>query len=148
NLVRTARALVAVTIAILSQFAQNHVCRAALLNVYGGPTYSSVTGGYQATSSGIGSRMPSISIPSGLFLGVSDPNTYGAVNNAGVAVGNVVRFDAPLSSTPQNVYESVATWSASSSPVILSSGNSTTMGWADAINDSGIAGGIASAGEK
>lgn len=134
-LVRTARALV--TVAILSPFAQNHVCRAAFLNVYGGPTYSTSTGGYLPTVVNSSQNESAFSSKGkSLFF------FYGAVNNAGVAVGNVDTIPAQLGNGQTNVHPSVATWSAISSPVILDSTSSTSLSQAQAINDTGTAVGL------
>src|SRR4051812_26110067 len=75
----------------------NTVAHAAPIPIYGGPTYSETTGGYLVTGASIGA----FSLP-GAFQLVRLSDSFGAVNNAGVAVGNFDRLATPLTSTPQN----------------------------------------------
>jgi probable HAF family extracellular repeat protein len=102
--------------------------------VYGGPTYSQSTGGYRVDSvdeSGNSTDPPAI--------GASYPAFYGTVNDAGVAIGNVLRVDSPLTTTPQSAFASVARWSATSPSTFLSPPSANQAIFVRAINDAGIA---------
>ena len=99
----------------------------------GGPKYSQAGGGYLPTDSFFPVPIP---------FGLNEPFNYGAVNNAGVAIGNIDRIDKPLSTTPQSVYPSVGVWSATQTPVILNAGSPTTSSQAFAINCSGTIVGV------
>jgi len=119
--------------------AGNNLCSAAYLAIYGGPTYSQTTGGYLST-------VVNASDLYQLSPATANVVSYGAVNNDGVAIGSVDTIPAPLTSTNIDVYPSVATWSATSSPVILNSTSPTSPVQAVAINDSGTAVGSLVAG--
>jgi hypothetical protein len=124
---RSARALVcALSTAALLAAALSSSASAAFLTVYGGPTYSTSTGGYVASSATL------LGSPDG-----SGSPGFGDVNDAGVAFGNFFKADTPLTSTPMSVRQVGVRWSASQSPTELSVPNSESF-QPTGMNSSGL----------
>ena len=69
------------------------------------------------------------------------PSIQGAVNDAGVAVGNFLRVDAPLSSTEIPAYSTVMKWSATLPPTPLDPPSPNAPIVARAINNAGVVAG-------
>src|SRR5262245_51861068 len=104
---------------------------AAGVAVYGGPTYSDAAGGYRVTPATTGNS----TAPPGIRF---FPPFFGAVNDAGVAVGNVLRVDSPISTTAQPAYPSVAQWSSTIAPTFLDTPSPNVAIFSRGINSAGI----------
>jgi sulfur carrier protein ThiS len=107
---------------------------AAPISVYGGPTFSDTTGGYLPASTPYG--VFALPLPQWVL------NFSGAVNNAGIAVGNFDKLSAPISTTEQIASLVSFRWSAASTPAEIASAGSDTQVQVRAINSAGTISGV------
>ena len=124
-----------VLLAAIATSARHEIHAGDFIPIYGGPTYSDLTGGYRLNA--VSSAGEDDTDPPYIEL----PSIQGAVNDAGVAVGNFLRVDAPLSSTEIPAYSTVMKWSATLPPTPLDPPSPNAPIVARAINNAGVVAG-------
>jgi uncharacterized membrane protein len=117
------------------------LAHSAPIPVFGGPTYSDTTGGYLVT----GARLGGHSL-TGAFSFIPLSGNFGAVNDAGIAVGNFDRLATPLTANPQNAPLVAVRWGAVVIPAEIALAGADAMAQVRAINSAGTVTGVHATG--